>query len=1213
MINLSKGTMEALKKTFAVLTAVTTIMSLSGVLLVPSAGAVAPADYGLREGDVVSAAGSDDPDVYIVNELGYKRLFLNPVIFGFYGHLGGFAAVKNVSPATRDAFPTSGLFRVDGTEKVYGVESTGEDTGVLHWVNTSGAQAVADDPNFFKKVFVINQNEFNWYSKGSDYTSVNQVPNYVRVPGTTPTGSVNVGLASGNPAAATITTNAQGVEFLKVNFTGNGTINSMTLKRLGPGSTDDFDNVYIYDGARRLTSGKSLSASTGEVTFISLNTSVSGSKVLSVVADMSSSAGNVDAFELTSVGLSSGTVSGLPVRGSNVTTSGATGGTVTLAKVGSIANPNVGQKNALVSEFKLTANTEAASVRRITMLQGGTVKPADSTNWKLKTGSTEWSGTIDSSGYVVFDMTSNPFAIAKGGEAIFYVYTDLAGKKDEDINLYFENSTDIHAIGDQFGFGMAATISDLDASTDAFDVTLQGGVLTIAFNGPSAQNIGTNVTDVTLLRYSITAATNIEVRKTKFVLCSDDDGSAVFDNSDAGEVQADWDALTDFKVTDENTGVTIIGPKDGTAFDDGDNTDASCGGTADGTMEYFTDVYELLAGKTYNYKVTADVNTANGGMLAAGDAIKIALVNFTAATGLAGSPATADVTVMKYAGTNTAVADADIVPQADISGPVMTLQASSLTLGLSSSVGDQTFVRGSTDKTVLGLTFKSGTASDLKVTDIVLTGYFDEDGTGDFSKGSDTTTSVADLVSSVSIYEVESGTVLSSTPASNQLSNTTGTVTFNNLNWNIPAGATKTLGVKVNLGNNSLANTDYFAFDIAATTDVTALDNSSKTVNAGNEDPNQPTALQPGTVVTVTDAGSMSVAIAPATPADHSVYWGQTGDEIGRWRFTGTNEGFFIETAQFDEDDAGQEAAVTGNVKTVYLEYKNKDGSTVTKSSTFNSAASVSFGFTGVDRPYVPKDGSLDVIMKADFKTKAEGATNNLVFDIEFQGDSGTGTNTFRAVGEGSGTVLQGNSDNITDQEQTTAVRVYRVYPEFAMTVPASTKLTTNDPVLTFTITAKGLPDSKLLFDNQAVASGSIRFEVVASGVGTSADTAFTVRDAGDSSIFDTGTITNAPVTSPHASLSIDFGNKDLEISGGSSKTLQVYLDSITDFNTPLNTSAGVGADYFQLVLRDEVDGTNAVVAWVANSSGTTTDLDTAMTAGFLRLLPMAGYQFTAQ
>ncbi len=147
-----------------------------------SRGFVSLVALGLKEGDTISAAGSSDPDIYIPNVFGYKRLFLNPAIFNFYGHLGGFRNVKNATAVTRDKMITSGLFRNCETNdpKVYGVEINGEDTGLLHWVNTTGAQAVADDANFFKKVFCINTNEFNWYSKGSNYTSVSQVPVYLR-------------------------------------------------------------------------------------------------------------------------------------------------------------------------------------------------------------------------------------------------------------------------------------------------------------------------------------------------------------------------------------------------------------------------------------------------------------------------------------------------------------------------------------------------------------------------------------------------------------------------------------------------------------------------------------------------------------------------------------------------------------------------------------------------------------------------------------------------------------------------------------------------------------------------------------------------------------------------------------------------------------------------------------------------------------------------
>ena len=142
--------------------------------------AATPSQYGLQEGDLISALG--DPDIYIINENGYKRLFLNPAIFGFYGHLGGWENVKEVSAQTRDAFPTSLYFKncEIGDSRVYAVEVTGEDESTLHWLNVSLAKIEGEDPNFSQKVFCINDKEFRWYSISGDYSSTSQVAVYRR-------------------------------------------------------------------------------------------------------------------------------------------------------------------------------------------------------------------------------------------------------------------------------------------------------------------------------------------------------------------------------------------------------------------------------------------------------------------------------------------------------------------------------------------------------------------------------------------------------------------------------------------------------------------------------------------------------------------------------------------------------------------------------------------------------------------------------------------------------------------------------------------------------------------------------------------------------------------------------------------------------------------------------------------------------------------------
>jgi len=138
-----------------------------------------PGSHGLAEGNLIRLIGG--VDVYVINPHGYLRMFINEVIFGFYGHLGGFPAVQEVPQDTIDWYPASPYVRnCDATgdegEKVYAVEITGADTGILHHVAVSGADAVAQDPLFFLKVFCINNSEFNYYSLGTPYTALSQVP-----------------------------------------------------------------------------------------------------------------------------------------------------------------------------------------------------------------------------------------------------------------------------------------------------------------------------------------------------------------------------------------------------------------------------------------------------------------------------------------------------------------------------------------------------------------------------------------------------------------------------------------------------------------------------------------------------------------------------------------------------------------------------------------------------------------------------------------------------------------------------------------------------------------------------------------------------------------------------------------------------------------------------------------------------------------------------
>ncbi|TSC90608.1 MAG: putative Ca2+-binding protein [Parcubacteria group bacterium Gr01-1014_2] len=1151
-MSIKNKTKLSLKKGLTVITSAATILVLSGVALVPS-GAQAQTTAEIiaqLQAQIVALTAQLNALVAGQPAPSTACTFTRSLFLGVVGN--DVMCLQQYLNSTANKVAATGAGSPGSETTYYGSRTQ---SAVASWQAANGVSPAA---GYFGPI------------SQAKYSSMAVAPG---VPGATPApgvpGNVVASLAPDNPGAKTVMINSYGVVLMSVRFTGSGKVQELTFKRNGPGDVADYDNLYIYDGARRLVSGRTPSSATGEVTFISLGIDVSGSKDLQLVADHSGVASNVNRWELTSAKLASGAVSGTPLMSNNFTIGGSNGGTINVDKTGSIGGPKVGQKAAQVSEFKITANTEAAWVRRVQLIQGGTVKNADLTNLKLEVNAVQVAtGYMTSDGYAVFDFGSPGYKIDKGDNKIFKMYADLAGKKDETIKYYVEVASDVTAIGDQFGFGMKPTVdTNFDDSSNTHSLTLQGGVLTIAFNGPNATNVGTKVSDQILYRFSMSAANDIEVKKLRLGFCHDPAGDGTF-----ASISNDFDDVTDVKVIDEDTGQVVAGPTDGTGF-----TEAAadgCEDRADGTYKTYTDTFDLKAGTTRNFKVTADIDTGantTNNELAATDVINVMLDGY-GESDLSGT--SGDVAVLKYAGTNTAVDDSDIVPNTDLIGKNMTLQASTLTLSLSSSPADTTYVKGTQTVDTVGITFAASLASSLKVTDITLTGYVDDDGTAPFTKGigsnSDSSLTTSGLVSKVSLYDGDNGLMISDVVQTNNLNNSTGTIKFANLSWMIDAGKTKKLLVKTNLSSNPTSGSnDYFMFDIDATTDVTALDSSNQTVNAGNADPNGATA--PTNVVTVSSAGTLALSLASSNPIKKAVYWGQNDSLFTVYRVRSTDEAFLIERLNIVTATGSSEAvaSATNNVDQVKMKYKTKaqlnTSLTTTAVGTLDSTTgSVSFAFTGDDRPYVPKDSSTDVELYANIRPKAGRtgtALSTLGSEVEFSLDWSNGKDDeFRAVGEGSGTVLT-NAD-ITDSQKTkgTDHRVYRVFPEFVQeSLPAGSPVGTKD-ILKFTIKAHGLADSRILFDDRP--SAAIRFEVLASGAQSATDMTARLYDALTGEQYASATLAAGQTSLVGARASITFSewDKDVEIAGGSQKTFRVQLafTGFTDKN-----------DTLQIVLRD--------------------------------------------
>lgn len=784
------------------------------------------------------------------------------------------------------------------------------------------------------------------------------VPTPVPTPTPTPVPVPVTGLqfseASDNPTNMTLPKGATRVTMLKFNVAGNGTVNSVNVRRVGAGATSDFSNVYIYEGDTRLTTGRSLNSTTHSINFTGLNVAVSGVKTLSVVADIASGAGtgNVNGFEVTSAAdvVATAAVSGsFPINNGMFTLTNAAVGSITIAKSGSLTNPKVGQMSAKVAEFTLTAgSTEDLWVRNLTLYNVGNVNALNNLVLKQSGTTIATASAMNNRGQIVFNFTS-PFSLTKGSVRTFEVYADIAGsaRANDTIRLYLENGADLYATGAIYGFGVTVTNTGYDNSandgTDASWTTIEGGQVTIVFQGPSVTDYAVQQQDVTLAQFNFSSQNNIEVRNTRIALTAG--GTDANATSDAGALcNALVANYTDIKLVNATTGQVLTGSKDTTC--------AAADATDTTQTLVFTDVWNVSAGQTVPVKITADLANFTP---TATETIRATLNAFQASD-------------IKNLDNNLFVATTDIVPSGAINGSTHNVRSGTLTTSLAGTPVAQTYINGATNVALTGINLQAGLGKDVKVTSIKVTAV-----------GANSCATETDCVLTIRLYD-------GATAVSDAKSLSTDNATFSNLNIVIPKGTTKTITVKGDLATlSSVAGSTTIRADVAAATDVTAVDNDGNTVtNSGTVT---------GPAHTILSAGTLTAALAPldANTDTRIIVAGKTEETMTLVRFTAANEALTAAKIQVK--------IPAGNIDEV-LSAALYDGATrITDWVTPNSDGTINFNaFTTAFT--VPKDSNKTLTVKANLNTTAAGADSSATaFDADLDFDTnfefrGTGTNT---------------------------------------------------------------------------------------------------------------------------------------------------------------------------------------------------------------------------
>jgi len=956
---------------------------------------------------------ADGIKVYALNDLGYKRHIFNPDIFNSYGL--SWADVADINQTELVNYPDCNLIQQAEDKKIYYIDET-----IRRWVKTID---VFSANNFnWDAVQIINTEDMGHYDLGADVTDKIEIatPTPTPTPTSTPTptptptpapGSFSVVLASDNPAAANIPYGATGISFLKFTLTGIETLNEVVIARTGLGLASDFSAVYLYDGATRLTSARSVDIGTNKAIFININLAVGTGKTLTVKADIANSSALItrqDAFNVVSI-------NGAEVSGVNGNMMAYTNVPIATATISNTsASWSVGMNSTEVELAKFSVQeTGGASdliIHGITLRHDGTLDKNYIKNLVLKVGSTQLATCsaliVDKA---IFSFTT-PYTLQKGKTKNFVVYGDItAGRTNETIQFYMDEDSDLNAIDGTYGYGPILTNNwDQSSASKTQTVTISGAQVTISFSGPAASKYNQASTAEEFLNFSISSGKNLTVKRVKLGIIVKSAGTGVVQSD------ADYGRVKNIKIVDASSGNILVGPL----------SSASSGTTWSGSVdtgyyEISSDSFEITGGTARNLSLRADIDS-----------------NFTSDRTIEMSVDFSGSNYLYDAESNQYVLAGNIIPNI-LNGNKMTIAGASLNLVRASTPVSTTVVKGAQNVEALGIILTAGVGDSITLTRLNVRVYGDSDGVFNNSGYGDSAANT--IVQTLSLYD-DAGNLIKG-PVNLTLVGTVGSsggyykAEFSNLAYQISVGVQKKFLVKANL-LNTFYGTKYFALDVLPSSDVEAEDSRSNFVDFSLQTTNFNLGSSPNPAITCSQAGSLTVGVDPGTPIEGIVVAGTSGTVFTKYKFSATNEAMIVKGLKL----ANSSAVYDRDFGNVTLSYTNSQGSTEEKNSFFAGGfASFPDGQLGI---YVPKDSSTILTIKADILGTSSGAQSGDIPKITLVKSGANLTDDFVAEGVSSGNKIYGATNAIAlDNTSANQMIVRKSSPTLASSAFSDTML----------------------------------------------------------------------------------------------------------------------------------------------------------------------------
>jgi len=330
---------------------------------------------------------------------------------------------------------------------------------------------------------------------------------------------LTVGLASDSPAPSTLIEGqaiADLAHYTLVNPTSEDVkVTKVVLKRKGISSDSTLANVYLFDGAVRLTDAATVSS--GVITFNDptgiVTIPAGGSKTIAVKSDiLSGSNGETVGVSLTGVEATADVAATFPIEGSVHSIA-----SMTLAKVqfNTTTTPSANTSLEPQDDYVMWQNTANIVTRpvylkslRLRMI--GSVQKGDLGNFRLYVDGVQVGDAVaqyDDNGYVTFDLTSNPVEL-KTGNRVIKMVGDIIGGSGRNFKFSLRQAADIEVTDKDYKRNVLAQVgSSSFTARESGKQDIAAGTITITKtdDSPSA-NVKLDDTGVLLAKFQLKAA-----------------------------------------------------------------------------------------------------------------------------------------------------------------------------------------------------------------------------------------------------------------------------------------------------------------------------------------------------------------------------------------------------------------------------------------------------------------------------------------------------------------------------------------------------------------------------------------------------------------------------------------------------------------------------------------------------------------------------------